>query len=78
MALIFSSGLVDQLKKTLAASEQAMLFLNCQGFAPLTLCRTCLLNLGRWGRMQGRGLAPYFGLGNHGKFLGGISSQKSE
>ena len=54
MALIFSSGLVDQLKKTLAASEQAMLFLNCRGFAPLTRCRTCLLNLGRWGRMQGR------------------------
>ena len=63
MALIFSSGLIDQLKKTLAASEQAMLFLNCRGFAPLTRCRTCLLNLGRWGRMQGRGLVALFRVG---------------
>lgn len=36
-----SSGLIDQLKKTFAAGQQAMLFLNRRGYAPLTLCRSC-------------------------------------
>ena len=33
--------LVTALKATLEAGEQAMLFLNRRGYAPLTLCRTC-------------------------------------
>jgi len=36
-----SPGLVDEINKTVAAGEQAMLFLNRRGYAPLTLCRTC-------------------------------------
>jgi primosomal protein N' (replication factor Y) len=36
-----SPRLVDQVKETMAAGEQAMLFLNRRGYAPLTLCRTC-------------------------------------
>ncbi|HSK39184.1 MAG TPA: primosomal protein N', partial [Arenibaculum sp.] len=31
----------DALARTLEAGEQAMLFLNRRGYAPLTLCRTC-------------------------------------
>ena len=36
-----SSDLIEQLKRTLEAGEQSMLFLNRRGYAPLTLCRTC-------------------------------------
>ncbi|MCJ9427890.1 primosomal protein N' [Kordiimonas marina] len=33
--------LVREIEETLKAGEQAMLFLNRRGYAPLTLCRTC-------------------------------------
>ncbi|MBX3493960.1 MAG: primosomal protein N' [Parvibaculum sp.] len=33
--------LVTEITRTLEAGEQAMLFLNRRGYAPLTLCRTC-------------------------------------
>jgi len=36
-----SPVLVDAVTATLAAGEQAMLFLNRRGYAPLTLCRAC-------------------------------------
>ncbi|HXV74268.1 MAG TPA: primosomal protein N', partial [Sphingomonadales bacterium] len=36
-----SGKLVETLKQTLGRGEQAMLFLNRRGYAPLTLCRTC-------------------------------------
>ncbi len=36
-----SPELVEQMKRTLEAGEQVMLFLNRRGYAPLTLCRTC-------------------------------------
>ncbi|GJE26672.1 primosomal protein N' [Methylobacterium organophilum] len=36
-----SPPLVNAVKTTLAAGEQALLFLNRRGYAPLTLCRAC-------------------------------------
>ncbi len=36
-----SEPLVDAVRETLAAGEQAMLYLNRRGYAPLTLCRAC-------------------------------------
>ena len=36
-----SAPLVSAVTKTLADGDQALLFLNRRGFAPLTLCRTC-------------------------------------
>ena len=36
-----SPVLTDAVRQTLAAGEQAMLFLNRRGYAPLTLCRAC-------------------------------------
>ncbi len=36
-----SAPLIEAVEKTLAAGEQALLFLNRRGYAPLTLCRAC-------------------------------------
>ena len=36
-----SAQLQENVERTLAAGEQAMLFLNRRGYAPLTLCRAC-------------------------------------
>ena len=36
-----SGGLREAIEQTLAAGEQALLFLNRRGYAPLTLCRAC-------------------------------------
>ena len=36
-----SDALLESLKKVFDAGEQAMLFLNRRGYAPLTLCRAC-------------------------------------
>ena len=40
-----SPDLTAALARTLEAHEQAMLFLNRRGYAPLTLCRACGLRL---------------------------------
>ncbi|MDF7673689.1 primosomal protein N' [Acetobacteraceae bacterium ESL0709] len=39
--LFLSSFLCESVEKTLVRKEQAMLFLNRRGYAPLTLCRAC-------------------------------------
>lgn len=39
--LFLSPFLCESIDKTLARQEQAMLFLNRRGYAPLTLCRAC-------------------------------------
>ncbi len=36
-----AAPLVEGIERTLAAGEQALLFLNRRGYAPLTLCRAC-------------------------------------
>ena len=36
-----SPPVLDAMKKTLAAGEQTLLFLNRRGYAPITLCRSC-------------------------------------
>lgn len=36
-----SPVLIDEVRKTIEARQQALLFLNRRGYAPLTLCRTC-------------------------------------
>lgn len=36
-----SQTMLEEVQKTLDAGEQALLFLNRRGYAPLTLCRTC-------------------------------------
>ncbi|WP_420244602.1 primosomal protein N' [Roseiterribacter gracilis] len=36
-----SKSVIEAISETLARGEQAMLFLNRRGYAPLTLCRTC-------------------------------------
>lgn len=36
-----SKMLVQAIRETLEAGDQALLFLNRRGYAPLTLCRTC-------------------------------------
>ena len=36
-----SPPLVDAVSQTMASGEQAMLFLNRRGYAPVTICRTC-------------------------------------
>jgi primosomal protein N' (replication factor Y) (superfamily II helicase) len=36
-----SPPVVDAMRKTLAAGEQTLLFLNRRGYAPITLCRAC-------------------------------------
>jgi primosomal protein N' (replication factor Y) len=38
---LFSKRLLDAVKATVAAGEQAILFLNRRGFAPVVLCRGC-------------------------------------
>ena len=64
-----SPVLVDAVRRTLEAGEQALLFLNRRGYAPLTLCRTCghrmsCPNCTAWlveHRLQGRLLCHHCG-----------------
>jgi primosomal protein N' (replication factor Y) len=38
---LFSKRMLDAVRETVAAGEQAILFLNRRGFSPLVLCRAC-------------------------------------
>lgn len=64
--------LVEAMERTLEAGEQAMLFLNRRGYAPLTLCRACghrlqCPNCTAWlveHRLQGRLMCHHCGYGS--------------
>ncbi len=66
-----SPAMADALGRTFGAGEQALLFLNRRGYAPLTLCRACghrfeCPNCSAWlveHRYQGRLMCHHCGLG---------------